>query len=306
MLRGDAGIGVEMRQIIYDDSTKYSKEVTALLEAVSQKLGRQAIVRQVKNQDEWIILDIAFSYFQKADRNRQVGYRSGFSYFIDESDRRLMFKLVHTPIMFQFLHDNFNFEIFRDIVINTSKYRDFQYFKYKLYNTEKIGKFYGGTFDTITELLKEIDFIEEHYGFVKTLFSKNNASKAGLGNTFYLDVANGDKLNVKNIPGIIDAAWPLFMWLYPSKPLFARDATLNRAMKHIQRECEISKVKELPKTIAHAMCNGIIQAAHIMPHHLGDNDKLSNGIWLCEKHHRLTEGHLSGSRTIDDTDISFE
>jgi hypothetical protein len=289
------------------ESNKQPKIVDAILNAVSEKLGREAIVRQVKNTNEWIILDIAFSYFQKADRNRQVGYRSGFSYFIDKgNNKRLMFMMVHTPIMFQFFHDNFDYQIFRDIAIKTDKFKKFPVMCYKIYNSQKIGTFYGGNYENLDNLLTEMDCLEEQLGFAKKLFSKSNSSKAGLGNTFYFDIANGNNnLTIKNIPEIIDISWPLFMWLYPSKPLFTRDATLNRAMKHIYKECEVSKIKDLPATIADEPCEGELQAAHIKPHHLGGNDKVGNGLWLCEKHHKLTEGHLKGARTLEDVNVMY-
>ena len=42
--------------------------VNEIVRAVSEKLGREAISRKVNNREEWFILDLAFSYFQKADR----------------------------------------------------------------------------------------------------------------------------------------------------------------------------------------------------------------------------------------------
>jgi hypothetical protein len=51
---------------------------TAPVETVSEKLGREAIFRKVNNREEYFILDLAFSYFQKADRNKRNDYRSGY------------------------------------------------------------------------------------------------------------------------------------------------------------------------------------------------------------------------------------
>ena len=45
--------------------------VNDIVRAVSEKLGREAILRKVNSREEYFILDLAFSYFQKADRNRR-------------------------------------------------------------------------------------------------------------------------------------------------------------------------------------------------------------------------------------------
>ena len=60
-----------------------------------------------------------------------------------------------------------------------------------------------------------------------------------------------------------------------------------------------------PQEILDAECDGIVQAAHIKPHHKGGSDKLTNGLWLCEKHHRMTEGKLTGSRDLEHIDVKY-
>jgi hypothetical protein len=52
--------------------------VNEIAKTVSEKLGREAIFRKVNNREQYFILDLAFSYFQKADRNRRNDYRSGY------------------------------------------------------------------------------------------------------------------------------------------------------------------------------------------------------------------------------------
>ena len=95
------------------------------------------------------------------------------------------------------------------------------------------------------------------------------------------------------------------MWLYPSKPLFKRDASLYRSMQKIERKCEFCAIQGLPQEILDAECDGIVQAAHIKPHHKGGSDKLTNGLWLCERHHRMTEGKLTGSRDLEHIDVKY-
>ena len=98
----------------------------------------------------------------------------------------------------------------------------------------------------------------------------------------------------------------MFLWLYPSKPLFNRDASLNRNLQKLVRQCEIKAIKNLPKNILTTPCNGQIEGAHIKPHKLGGSDKLENGLWLCNKHHRMTEGKISGQRSLTKIEVTYE
>lgn len=286
-------------------NTGNDKKINALFDAASQKLGREAFIRQVKNRNEYYLIDTAFSYFQKADRNKQVGYRSGFRYRKgDFLSNDLTFIILHSPIMFSFFQKNFDYSIFREIVEKTKKYRKHNYMLYTIYNKSRESKetFEISTY-SIDEFLKEIDLVEEKYGFANTVFSAKNSSKANLGNTFYLRIA--ENVTTRNIPEIIDISWDLFMWLYPSKPLFSRDSTLNRSMKKLERRCEFHSIKGLSASIADTECEGVIQAAHIKPHHKGGSDKMENGLWLCEKHHRLTEGKIAGKRNKSEIDVRY-
>lgn len=283
------------------------REVDVLCDAVSKKLGREACVRKVKNQNSYFIIDNAFSYFQKADRNRQVGYRAGYCFYRNPqkfTENLLQFIIVHSPIMFSFFHDNFDYDRFKDIIKETAKYRDIDHLTYVLYDkNRKDREFFQVDKENLDDFIKELDVIEEKYGFVKTLLSAKNSSKHNLGNTFYVDLAQG--ILIEDIPDIIDKTWDLFMWLYPSKPLFKRDASLYRSMQKIERKCEFRAIHGLPQEILDAECDGIVQAAHIKPHHKGGSDKLTNGLWLCERHHRMTEGKLTGSRDLEHVDVKY-
>src|SRR4030067_87447 len=90
--------------------------VNEIVRAVSEKLGREAIYRKVNNRDQYFILDLAFSYFQKADRNRRNDYRSGYLYYRINGKNYLLFVLAHTPIMSAFFKNNFDYEVFRNII----------------------------------------------------------------------------------------------------------------------------------------------------------------------------------------------
>ena len=137
------------------------REVDLLLDAVSKKLGREAHVRKVKNDNSYFILDNAFSYFQKADRNRQVGYRTGYFFSRDPNNfgqNILEFVMVHSPIMFSFFQKNFDYDTFRDIIKETAKYRGINHLTYVLYdkNREK-REFFHVDKENIDDFLDSVD-----------------------------------------------------------------------------------------------------------------------------------------------------
>lgn len=274
------------------------EEAILIKNSVSKLLGREAIIRKIINRDQYFILDLAFSYFQKADRNRRNDYRTGYLYYKDKSGaNHLIFGMAHSPIMTSFFKANFDYDIFKNILINTSKYRKDHYLKYKVegkYNTiftqdsdiffEELGKLYSS-------------------GLNKTIFSKNTAGKTGVGNMFVVEIANNFK--PKDIDAIIEDSWELFMWLYPSKPIFKRNASLNRSLDKIKKQCEINNIANLPKNIIKMLCSGQLEAAHILPYKLGGSDKLENGLWLCNTHHRITEGKLEGNRDLKNISVKY-
>lgn len=278
---------------------KPPKTVTAIVGTVSEKLGREAIYRKVNNREEYFILDLAFSYFQKADRNRRNDYRSGYLYLVHKRKKRLLFALAHTPIMTTFFKNNFNYETFRGIIASTAKYRDEHYLRCK-----KEGgpdeKFITTDSDTFMNKLDELDT----FGFTNSVFAKSKIDKTGVGNIFGVCLACSCK--DEDILKAIEESWELFLWLYPSKPVFTRNASLNRKLKKIEVRCEIGKINNIPKNIRRSVCSGQIEAAHIKPHKHGGSDKLSNGIWLCNHHHRVTEGKLEGSRGIDSFEVNYK
>lgn len=272
--------------------------VNDIVRAVSDKLGREAISRKVNNREEYFILDLAFSYFQKADRNRRNDYRGGYLFFEKDGKNHLLFVLAHSPIMTSFFKNNFDYAVFRDIVQNTAAYRDEHFLRFK-----KNSKYERIITTNIQEFLHELDEIEKN-GFSRSAFGKDTKGKTGVGNIFVLSLGRG--FNQNDICKIIEKSWYLFLWLYPSKPIFTRNAALNRSLQKIEAKCEIGKIKDLPQNILGSVCSGQVEAAHIKPHKNGGSDKLSNGIWLCNNHHRITEGKLEGSRELDSFEVKYK
>ena len=279
--------------------TKTPCIVNEIVNTVSEKLGREAIFRKVNNRDEYFVLDLAFSYFQKADRNRRNDYRSGYAFYRKDNTNFLYFVLANTPIMTAFFKNNFDYNEFQEIIKNTAKFRDDNFM------ICKIGK--GNKKEIIrskntSDFLNQLDEIEKS-GLLKSVFAKSTTGKTGIGNVFSILIGMGFK--EEDVSKIINKSWNLFLWLYPSKPLFKRDASLNRSLQKIIRKCEINKIQNLPKSILKIACSGQIEGAHIKPHKDGGSDKLENGLWLCNQHHRLTEGKLKGNRGKDKIEVKF-
>jgi predicted restriction endonuclease len=74
----------------------------------------------------------------------------------------------------------------------------------------------------------------------------------------------------------------------------------------VNRQCEIDKILEIPNEIMNKDCSGPIEGAHIVPHKDGGSDKLENGVWLCNLHHRLTEGKLEGQRDLKKINVKYK
>jgi hypothetical protein len=208
--------------------------VNEIVRTVSEKLGREAIFRKVNNREQYFIMDLAFSYFQKADRNRRNDYRSGYLYYRVKDKNYLLFVLAHSPIMTAFFKKNFDYDIFRSIIIDTNKFRHEHYMRFKRKgNQEEIRT------NDFQEFLGKLDEIESS-GFVKSVFAKSTIGKTGDGNIFGLRLSSD--FRPKDINKIIEKSWDLFLWLYPSKPIFQRNASLNRSLQKIENKCEIGKI----------------------------------------------------------------
>lgn len=222
--------------------------VVDIVKAVSEKLGREAIFRKVNNRDEYFVLDLAFSYFQRADRNRRNDYRGGYLYFEKEDKNHLLFVLAHTPIMTSFFTNNFDYGVFKNIILETAQYRDEHFLRFK-----KDSKYERIKTTDIQEYIHELDEIDKN-DFTRSVFGKDTKGKTGIGNIFVLRLGRG--FNRKDIGEIVDKSWYLLLWLYPSKPVFTRNASLNRSLQKIEAKCEIGKIKNLLKAFSARFVQG--------------------------------------------------
>lgn len=280
--------------------------VQHLLETVRDKLGRPAHSRQVKNKEEWYVCDPVFSFVQHGMKKGTTGYRVGFK--VDLPKHELWFELVHSPLMARLFKRNLVLSSLAEVVKSTAVYRN----RHCLYRSSNqvfstTGQD-GAAFHSpaLPDFVSQIEAFDKTYGFAKDLFPKreNTGKKGGkapcAGNTFYLLLADKPETlaSRSDVARVVSAAWPLFLWLYPAKPIQGRSANLARHMKAkgIPQVCEFSKIQFPAGVSIPPQCDGSLQGAHIKPEKKGGSDRPENGLWLCELHHQATEGKLEGKR----------
>ncbi|MBE9229107.1 HNH endonuclease [Phormidium sp. LEGE 05292] len=295
--------------------TLLPKVVVQLTDAVSEKLGRPAYCRKVLNRDEWYINDPVFSFIQRGTKNGGLGYRVG--YYVDLNNHEVWFVLLHSVVMAKLFQNNLAFSTLIEVLKKTADFRDIHWLYRSSKQAVKLGFNDGERIDSesIRDFIRQLEDFDEKYGFVKDLFPKRlNTGKGGgfafgAGHTFYLGLVDKFELmySTENIKRLIELTWPLFLCLYPIEPIEKRSACLARNMKvaGIPKECEFSLIQFTSESTLSPLCRGQIQGAHIKPHAEGGSDRPENGIWLCEFHHRITEGKLKGQRKGKDLAVRF-
>jgi hypothetical protein len=292
----------------------YPRIVQRLTDAVGEKLGRPAYCRKVLNQDEWSISDPVFSFVQHGMKKGATGYRVG--YRVDLVQRVIFFNLVHSPVIAQLFKRNLVFSSLIQVVQATARWRRLHW----IYRSSKVALRSGRDgepleADSLSDFVALLEKFDHTHGFISDMFPKRRNTGKGdgqapvAGNTFYLLLADRLKpLHSRTgIDHFVEASWPLFLCLYPIRPIESRSASLARNMRirGIPQVCEFPSIR-LPEGIAISpLCRGAIQGAHIKPDSAGGSDRAENGIWLCEYHHRVTEGKLSGRRSSSGIEVRF-
>ena len=283
-------------------------EVRRIADAVSEKLGRPAHCRKVKNRDKWFIYDPVFFYIQQGMKKGGTGYRVGYNY--DVTNRCLWFTLVHSPIMADLFKRNLAMATLIEVLRATSRMREWHTL---IWSSKIIAYRSGGKKHTARssnnsyiEFLEDIQPLDDDFDLIKDLFprTKNTGKGEGdapvAGNTFFLKLADRHSCfeSMESIKKLINLTWPLFLCLYPIKPIERRTAALARKMlaRQIPRVCEFAQIDRSVEPGISPLCRGKVQGAHIKPDAHGGSDLPENGIWLCEYHHRLTEGKIAGKR----------
>ena len=167
---------------------------------------------------------------------------------------------------------------------------------------------------SLAEFVALIRDFDDRDGFITDMFPRRlNTGKGGgiaryAGNTFSLHLADAsNELDSRaGVVRLVEASWPLFLCLYPVKPIERRAASLARSLRArgIPCHCEFSALRLPPGTSINPLCRGEVQGAHIKPDARGGSDRAENGLWLCEYHHQATEGRLSGRRNSESVEVA--
>lgn len=288
--------------------------VQRLSEAVSDRLGRPAYCRSVRNRDDWYVTDPVFSFVQQGMKKGATGYRVG--YLFDSERNTIRFVLVHSPLMARLFKRNLAFPTLLDVVQRTASYRNSHWLLW----SSKLAVRKGFKIDRIeaeslAEFVGHLRDFDERHGFIQDMFhrvgfrGKGEGAAHWAGNTFYLHLADQlDELASRaSVARFVEASWPLFLCLYPVNPIEHRTASLARSLRvsGVPRVCEFTSIRLPSGTGISPLCRGEVQGAHIKPDALGGSDRAENGLWLCEYHHRATEGRLSGNRNGPKVKVAF-
>jgi len=243
-----------------------------------------------------------------------TGYRVG--YYVDLTNGSVLFGMVHSPVMAQLFKRNLVFSTFESVIERTAHFRD-EHYVYWSSRFRRGDDFQNGAIQcaSLEEFLTSLREFDAKHGFVKDLFPSigNRGNGDGrarwAGNTFYLLLSDDLKQFSSDIKveQLVDLSWPIFLCLYPVEALTQRTASLARNLRtaKIAKVCEFNVIKLPPTSKIAADCRGEIQGAHIIPDAKGGSDRPENGLWLCEYHHRVTEGRLIGRRVGLSVDVEL-
>jgi 5-methylcytosine-specific restriction endonuclease McrA len=303
----------------YVTEVEEPRGVAFIKDALAERLGRPAAARVAKNNpSEWYVFDPCFSVIQRGVGSTNRGYRSG----IQIDNGFIAFYNVHSRTPARLLRTNLKQR--PEAMINAAEgCLHLRHYNYLHYSSRKVSRQTGAKkwADTIRVIESSIwkDFKRELEsdlnGIVNDLFPElPSIGRVGTGESIrgsdfcllladyhLIDCAKTDEMAAKRAAEVIEAAWHLFSCFYPWESPKKRDASLRRAMLSSPGlcNCEYEHIVGAPKS----ECDGSsVQAAHIVPYARGGSDRSWNGVWLCAKHHRITEGRLSGCR--DRSDLS--
>jgi 5-methylcytosine-specific restriction endonuclease McrA len=291
--------------------------VAFLQEALAERLGRPASVRPVKGSPkQWYVFDPCFSVLQRGIGSNSRGYRSGIFVDVDE----ICFLNVHSRAPAKLLRANLGRE--PEAILRAAEgslgLRQYHYLHYssRIASRRTGAKKWSDTIKVIEsaswrEFQREL--AEDLSGLVRDMFPElPSAGKIGSGEPVRgsdfrlfladyhrIELAKTDELAASRAANVVNAAWHLFACLYPWDSPRLRDSSLRRALlsKPGPLACEYQKILGA----GDSACDGDgVQAAHVIPHSRGGSDRYWNGLWLCAKHHLMTEGRIAGGRSRSD------
>lgn len=283
------------------------RTVRLIREALSEKLGRPASARAEKGRASvWVVSDPAFAWIQQGTGGLK-GYRSGIMVAQDI----IKFYNVHSRALAENLKSNLAADPYA-VVRAADATHDLRG-SHALQWSSALRYQQGDPRAEAVHFSKDWKtFHDELLAFVELLPadlfpSLPNSGKGGgpgkfRGTHFALELAETRHLSelpdeeaAAAVAGrIVEAAWELFACYYPWEPMKQRSTDLARFMRSagITQQCEHHFIDGFEAS----PCEGRLEAAHIKPDSHGGSDRPWNGLWLCQLHHRRTEGRLRGSR----------
>ena len=297
--------------------TEEPRGIAFIKDALAERLGRPAATRVAKsNPSEWYIFDPCFAVIQRGVGSTIRGYRSG----IQVTSTDISFYNVHSRTPAKLLKTNLKQR--PEAIINAAEgclhLRSYHYLHFSSRKTSRQtgAKRWADTVRIIESptwkaFRGEIE--SDLNSIVRDLFPDlPSAGKVGTGDAtrgsdfclfladyYRIESAETDEIAAKRAAEVVDAAWHLFSCLYPWESPRKRDASLRRAMLSNPGlcGCEYAQIAGAPQSVCD---DSAVEAAHIIPYARGGSDRAWNGVWLCSKHHKMTEGRLSGCRDRSD------
>jgi hypothetical protein len=298
---------------IMPDKAKHPAFVEMMCDALSAVMMRDAKIIQGRETQNhvWYIVDPVFGITGYDRNSGRRDYRAGFQITqVGHGSFEVAFNLVHCPAMAKRFRENlksdptplieaisgllrFRKDAAGDIGIRIS------YDSRKEYaEKRKAGKTKG--INCTVDI--EIEGKTSKTKLSDPLFAADLFPEKGpiAGNHFYLGPISDEEFlerevySEKRLKRFMTIMWPVFALLYPSDYRRKRINGLRRAM--VRARIKIKCEKSLIQGLKNSRCQGALEAAHIRPYHRNGSDKPDNGLWLCQKHHRETEGKIQGNR----------
>ncbi len=266
--------------------------------ALEVRLGRSPSVRQVIGREHYYLQDPLVSHVQRGDHKFRFDYRNGL--LVDLEQEAIYFSLMHCPAVTKHFKGNFDFNRFLAILEHTRFWRDRHVLGWSSVADQKDVWIIEEDHSIFKEALLRCD---AEWGLPKDLFfgldRRRHTNPSGKrGNYFSTLIGYIDRIN--SADELLNEVMPLLGWCLPSEQHPGRVASLAASLRGagIAERCEFSSITGAPSDFYQAECSGRIEGAHIKPHAQGGGAGCDNGLWLCNSHHRMSEGRISGTRKV--------
>ena len=156
---------------------------------------------------------------------------------VNLAEETILFVLVHSPIIARLFKRNLVFSSLLNVIQSTSPYRNYHFVFRSSKSALKDGRD-GNRIESesLSDFIELLTNFDQSHGFVADMFPRRlNTGKGGgvapvAGNTFYLLLAHGLESwgSRETVVQFVEASWPLFLCLYPIRPIAGRSASLRK------------------------------------------------------------------------------